>query len=543
MVKNKIIAAILTTAMMLTSVHVSAAEIGDYSQISQKETILQEMYSGLVSDTEPVTDSSITQTPELQLPDITESVSSSAIQKIKVKAVGSNNKVKFNWNKVNRSKYYAISSLSKKGKWKTVADKIKKNKKNITLKSGTKCKYKIFAYNSSGKIIGESEAIIVFNPDKVKQLKYILDNGKIANLTWAKKKTAKLYNIYKKNTKGKYELLKSTRKTKIKVKTNSTYKVAAVYKTKDAKVEGKGNTIKPVCITVVSTDHSKYTYAEMITDMNMLQKQFKGKCVINSIGTTNDNRAIKEIVVGNINAKKCLMVVGAIHAREYMTTQLCMKQAEYYLQNYDAKLFKKICIRFVPMANPDGVSISQFGIKAIRNSKLRSSLAKYHPSSSWKSNARGVDLNRNFPNGYRAGYGSRGSEGYSGTYSASEPETKALINWVSKHKSRVKGVVNYHAMGNIVFGDTTSRMTASERVVTGKMYSIARRLTGYSSSAGYNAGQPTVGNFREYVMENQKIPSITLETGSSGCPVPGYQFEGIWSRNKNVVLEVARLLA
>ena len=129
MVKNKIIAAILTTAMMLTSVHVSAAETGDYSQISQKETILQEMYSGLVSDTEPVTDSSITQTPELQLPDITESVSSSAIQKIKVKAVGSNNKVKFNWNKVNRSKYYAISSLSKKGKWKTVADKIKKNKK------------------------------------------------------------------------------------------------------------------------------------------------------------------------------------------------------------------------------------------------------------------------------------------------------------------------------------------------------------------------------------------------------------------------------
>ena len=106
MVKNKIIAAILTTAMMLTSVHVSAAETGDYSQISQKETILQEMYSGLVSDKEPVTDSSITQTPELQLPDITESVSSSAIQKIKVKAVGFNNKVKFNWNKVNRSKYY-----------------------------------------------------------------------------------------------------------------------------------------------------------------------------------------------------------------------------------------------------------------------------------------------------------------------------------------------------------------------------------------------------------------------------------------------------
>ena len=64
MVKNKIIAAILTTAMMLTSVHVSAAEIGDYSQISQKESILQEMYSRLLSDTEPATDSSITQTPE-----------------------------------------------------------------------------------------------------------------------------------------------------------------------------------------------------------------------------------------------------------------------------------------------------------------------------------------------------------------------------------------------------------------------------------------------------------------------------------------------
>lgn len=63
----------------------------------------------------------------------------------------------------------------------------------------------------------------------------------------------------------------------------------------------------------------------------------------------------------------------------------------------------------------------------------------------WKANARGVDLNRNYPVSYRARYQKRGSEGYTGTHAASEPETRAILSLLRKIRktSKLKGVVNY----------------------------------------------------------------------------------------------------
>lgn len=72
--------------------------------------------------------------------------------------------------------------------------------------------------------------------------------------------------------------------------------------------------------------------------------------------------------------------------------------------------------------------------------------------------------------------------------------------------------------------------------------SRAVALTRYGSSAGYNAGKPSIGNFREYVVYKKKIPSITLEIGVRGCPLPSSQFPSAWRRNYRLVLEEAKLL-
>ena len=85
------------------------------------------------------------------------------------------------------------------------------------------------------------------------------------------------------------------------------------------------------------------------------------------------------MVLGNPEAKKHLVVIGNLHAREYMTTQLCMSQIEYYLKNYDkkingekvSKVLDKVAIHYVPSCNPDGTAISQFGFNAIRDKELR----------------------------------------------------------------------------------------------------------------------------------------------------------------------------
>ena len=103
-----------------------------------------------------------------------------------------------------------------------------------------------------------------------------------------------------------------------------------------------------------------------------------------------------------------------------------MSQLEYALAFYDtghynyksiADMLKKVAIHFVPMTNPDGVSLSQFGIDAIRSDALKQVIRDCYTRdvnlkrtadsfetylTKWKANAGGVDLNYNFPYGWDA---------------------------------------------------------------------------------------------------------------------------------------------
>lgn len=305
---------------------------------------------------------------------------------------------------------------------------------------------------------------------------------------------------------------------------------------------------------IVSINHKKYSYAEMKNDIKLLAEKYPDKVSYNVIGKSEDGRNIYDVVLGNPEAKKSMLVVAAIHAREYMTSLVCMNQIEYYLRNYSKKIDGKkvgktldaIAIHYIPMANPDGVTISQFGIKRIRDAKLRLKLRKIVKSSKsnikyWKANARGVDLNDNFPIKFKK-KGKPSSEGYTGPRACSESESKAISGLVKdlKATSKLKGIVNYHAMGSILFG-ACSASKQCKRVTT-KMFKVAKKATGYKSAAGiYRA--VTSGSFRAYVMHKLDVPSITLEVGKKLCPGPISEFPSIWKKNKNVVLRVARIFA
>ena len=173
---------------------------------------------------------------------------------------------------------------------------------------------------------------------------------------------------------------------------------------------------------IVSGGKKNYSYSELQKDLQQLKKKYKNHCQVNVIGKSEDKRNLYEVVIGNPDAKKHLLVMGNLHAREHMTVQLCMKQIEYYLSNYNKKIsgkevsntLDKVAIHYVPSCNPDGTAISQRGFNAIRNKKLRSALRKMGGSSSrWKANARGVDLNRNWNVAFKTS-GRKGSSGYCG---------------------------------------------------------------------------------------------------------------------------------
>lgn len=378
-------------------------------------------------------------------------------------------------------------------------------------------------------------------------------------LRWAKSEPVLFYRVYRKKAGDeKYRLLTQVKKTsytdrEVRWQQAYRYRVVPVMQADGREWTGKGASVLFQNWKAVAVDHQKYTYREMQSDIRMLEKNYSEWVDVQVIGKSEDGRNIYDVVLGNPDAPKSMIVVAAIHAREYMTSLLVMNQIEYYLQNYQKKIdgkkvkdtLDRICIHYIPMANPDGVTISQSGIRNIRSSALRKRIRKLSRGSTryWKANARGVDLNRNFPYLFKRS-GKRGSMGYTGPRGGSESETRAIVSLIRrlKNKTKLKGVVNYHAMGSIVFGD--SRKGGNLRRVTDKMYRLARKTTGYRSAAGYQ-GSTSLGRgcLREYVMYGQKIPSITLEIGRVTCPGPIWEFPSIWRKNRKLVLYQARLLA
>ena len=172
------------------------------------------------------------------------------------------------------------------------------------------------------------------------------------------------------------------------------------------------------------------------------------------IGKSEQGRNIYDIILGNPDAKKTMLVVCELHAREYVTSVIAMKQIEYYLKNYNNKVdgtkvssvFNECNVHYVVMANPDGVVISQ-------NSKPR-----------WKSNANNVNLNNNFRYNFKSMRNDDGS--YTGKRYESEKETKAIVKITKELKKQKKfAVVNYHAMGEIVFGDYSGKNIALKRKI------------------------------------------------------------------------------
>lgn len=295
----------------------------------------------------------------------------------------------------------------------------------------------------------------------------------------------------------------------------------------------------------------KYTYDQMSQDIQELASRYSGLMKVNTIGTTLDGRNLYEVVVGNLNAEKHVLIHGGIHAREYMTPLLIMKQLEYGLAFYGtasyegrllSDLFNKTAIHYVPMVNPDGVTISQSGIGGIRSEELRrtiqqcyqNDLAKGRTSAAlerylnyWKANGRGVDLNQNFPADWdevtstdMPSYAT-----YKGAAPLSEPESQALANLIQSRNWTA--TISYHSMGNIIYWDYPGN------TVSAQSQELANAV---SAKTGYRlAGSSGHGGFKDWLqIKENPIPSLTIEVGSVSCPMPVTEFTDVWNKNQEV---------
>jgi len=211
-------------------------------------------------------------------------------------------------------------------------------------------------------------------------------------------------------------------------------------------------------------------------------------------------------VEGGGGGNKRVLLVGAIHAREYITADILMRLFER--QN------KKICadIFVVPMLNPDGVELCKYGIDSVP-AKCKEKVLKINDGnvdfSMWKANMRGVDINNNFDAGWDRVFDGRrivpSPQGYYGPRAESEPETLAIVSLIKRLRPDM--CIAFHTKGEELYFEYFNQNYRRDSRVAhifaqGLKYKIVNCQN--TSSAG----------LKDWCVEKLNMVAFTLECGS-----------------------------
>jgi hypothetical protein len=151
------------------------------------------------------------------------------------------------------------------------------------------------------------------------------------------------------------------------------------------------------------------------------------------VGRSHEDRPLVRLEVGPESAPKVTLVIAGLHAQEWIgvETALALANAWIAAPPRDRRLV------MLPLLNPDGYARVE---RRLREKKWRFT----------RSNARGVDLNRNFAAHFRPWHfwpsilpflgGPGGAPG-------SEPETRATLDALAANRGRIDRAVSLHSFG------------------------------------------------------------------------------------------------
>lgn len=246
-----------------------------------------------------------------------------------------------------------------------------------------------------------------------------------------------------------------------------------------------------------------------------------------TIGKSLVNRDIEAFTIGNRN--KRIIIAGGFHGSEFLTINVlyhflwdlgCSCKNGTAVAGIKMKRYlQRRGVSVVPCVNPDGTEINLKGFSSAKEYGT-STESIGAPACGWQANARGVDINHNFPANWdiihkreeKMGISSPASTRYGGRTPASEPETIAIMNYCIKNKF-LRGYA-FHSQGREIyytFGKNTPKDSPA----------IARLL---SSTSGYKLSSPPEiadgGGFKDWFIERFCLPGFTFEIGKGKNPLP-----------------------
>lgn len=280
-----------------------------------------------------------------------------------------------------------------------------------------------------------------------------------------------------------------------------------------------------------------YDYNNLRTDADRISKLYKNVELF-SIGESVMEHKLFCLKIGE--GEKKLFINGAHHGLEYLTSAFIMKFIEEYAESvesggemfgYDTRaLYERTTLYAVPMVNPDGVDIAIHGIDVTNpyHRKLVSLVGIHSFNKVWQANANGVDINHNYNAGWRVVEMRPSPSKYSGPYSESEPETKAIVDFVRKNNFDM--LMAFHSQGGEIYYDFDGKAEARSMDLA----------NAFASASGYvpscPEGSASFGGCKDWFINEFGKAGFTVEIGHGKNPLPMDMLGAVYKENAPLLL-------
>ncbi len=286
-----------------------------------------------------------------------------------------------------------------------------------------------------------------------------------------------------------------------------------------------------------------YDYANVKQNIRLLLEKYPS-LRYSVIGRSCVGRDIPMLKIGR--AKEYALFTAAFHGSERITCNLLLRFTEELCEALESDLeFSGLNARramtgrgliIVPLVNPDGCEIALHGPagSGYLEGAVRSiSGGKYEK---WNANARGVDINHNFPAGWKElkkmelekGITGPAMTRFGGYSPESEPETIALTELCRSH--RIRHVVAFHSQGEVIYWSYGEKEPPRAR----KMAQIMATSSGYALD--FPMGLAVGGGFKDWFIEEFNRPGFTVEIGSGVNPLPAGDLDIIYPRIREMLI-------
>ena len=275
-------------------------------------------------------------------------------------------------------------------------------------------------------------------------------------------------------------------------------------------------------------------------------------CRSELLTTTAFDRPIRTLVIGSGERK--VLFTAAHHANEWITTPVILKFVEEMAQamenggelaGVDAReLGQRVTIYTVPMVNPDGVDlVTGLTQPGQLQYEAAAALSQNYPSipfpDGWKANLLGVDLNLNYPAGWRQareikfsqGYTRPGPRDYVGRAPLNQLETRALAGYTEAVDPAL--VLAYHSQGRVIYWQFADIEVPGARELGERM----AQVSGYALEE--TPFESAFAGYKDWFIQNFRRPGYTIEVGEGINPLPLSQFDQIYRDNLPLLVTAA----